>query len=192
MKFRLRQQWRVFVGPLLLYLSNQMEQLITDYYKERGWNEKGEPPKVVSGNPIYPWIDANLLQKPMMFLSVDISQAPHSLFSPVLQRAWCRVVLWPNTGRSCVFRFVRIRLYPQFPHIRHLFLMRFFENSTDVSLWSISKNSSRSDRCERKRYRRFSESASWYSSIIFLLSIIFFLPKLSVSNFKRRPNFFWF
>jgi len=25
-----------------------MEQLITDYYKERGWNEKGEPPKVES------------------------------------------------------------------------------------------------------------------------------------------------
>lgn len=24
--------------------ENQMEQLITDYYKERGWNEKGEPP----------------------------------------------------------------------------------------------------------------------------------------------------
>lgn len=34
--------------------ENQMEQLITDYYKERGWNEKGEPSKVVSGNPIYP------------------------------------------------------------------------------------------------------------------------------------------
>ena len=28
--------------------ENQMEQLITDYYKERGWNEKGEPPKVES------------------------------------------------------------------------------------------------------------------------------------------------
>jgi aldehyde:ferredoxin oxidoreductase len=26
--------------------ENQMEQLITDYYKERGWNEKGEPAKV--------------------------------------------------------------------------------------------------------------------------------------------------
>ena len=26
--------------------ENQMEQLITDYYRERGWNEKGEPPKV--------------------------------------------------------------------------------------------------------------------------------------------------
>ena len=34
--------------------ENQMKQLITDYYKERGWNEKGEPPKVVSGNPISP------------------------------------------------------------------------------------------------------------------------------------------
>jgi len=28
--------------------ENQMEQLITDYYKERGWNEKGEPLKVES------------------------------------------------------------------------------------------------------------------------------------------------
>jgi aldehyde:ferredoxin oxidoreductase len=28
--------------------ENEMEQLITDYYKERGWNEKGEPPKVES------------------------------------------------------------------------------------------------------------------------------------------------
>ena len=28
--------------------ENQMEQLINDYYKERGWNEKGEPPKVES------------------------------------------------------------------------------------------------------------------------------------------------
>ena len=28
--------------------ENQMEQLITDYYKERGWDEKGEPPKVES------------------------------------------------------------------------------------------------------------------------------------------------